>query len=797
MRRFRRGCVALCLAVLALPWVTTIGAATAMPDRVAIEGRGSGHGDGLSQYGALGYAVNFGWTWEQILAHYYGGTSRSVVSSETLVRVRLTAFDGAAGLSFVDPSGELVTSADGGVGRYHAVAVRRVAVGTFEVWGRTSTPGCAPPSTASAAEFVANGFSLMNPGIAAPSTADALVVGPVPSPATLNASANQLVAVCLTDGSLKSYRGAFSIITDTSNVNHVVNIVPVDSYLRGVLPLEVIPSWAGSGGGTGMHALRAQAVAARTYGLVERRNSYANTCDTANCQVYGGAGRRQSLGASFQPIEDSRTDAAIVETAGVVLRTVAGELAFTQFNASSGGHTSGRNFPAVADLGDKVAGNANHVWATTVPRAAIESAYPTIGTLQSIDVTSRNGLGDWGGRALTIRVRGAQASIVVTGEQFRGTFGLRSSWLRFPSSCEGPGDTGAALTTNGGLFNPVEPVRLVDTRIDVGGSRLADGCVLEVPIRGVAGVPDNAVGVAINLTTVNTGGTGFFTAYPCGVARPLASNLNSQPGPPVANLAVVALGARGSVCIFASSNSDLVVDLLGWFGPTGSGFVGSAPQRIVDTRIGLGAALRPTTVNGEVVVSLPPSIGSPAAVALNITSTRTQSAGFVTVYPCGQSRPNTSNLNTVVNRDIANQVSVAVSAHRTVCVFTQQPTDVVVDLLGAFGSGSVFVPQVPQRIIDTRSTGRQVLAAGVLRVDVPLGHAVAVNLTATGSTTPGYITAYPCAMSRPLASNLNLAPQRNVANVVMLAVSGDDLCLYSSETTHVVVDLLGVFPERA
>ncbi|NNE10868.1 MAG: SpoIID/LytB domain-containing protein, partial [Ilumatobacter sp.] len=79
-----------------------------------------------------------------------------------------------------------------------------------------------------------------------------------------------------------------------SSGNRVVNEVDVENYLRGVLPKEVPPSWGDSGGGSGMHALRAQSVAARSYGLSQSRYGYASTCDTSSCQVYGGAATRTS-----------------------------------------------------------------------------------------------------------------------------------------------------------------------------------------------------------------------------------------------------------------------------------------------------------------------------------------------------------------------------------------------------------------------------------------------------------------------------------------------------------------------
>ena len=101
--------------------------------------------------------------------------------------------------------------------------------------------------------------------------------------------------------------------------NRTVNSVPIESYLRGVVPRESPASWGLAGGGAGANALRAQSVAARSYALTQDRYSYAQTCDSSACQVYGGAGWRvaaSSTGATSR--EHELTDAAIVATAGKV-----------------------------------------------------------------------------------------------------------------------------------------------------------------------------------------------------------------------------------------------------------------------------------------------------------------------------------------------------------------------------------------------------------------------------------------------------------------------------------------------
>ena len=133
----------------------------------------------------------------------------------------------------------------------------------------------------------------------------------------------------------------------------------MDDYVKGVVPREMPASWMAE-------ALRAQAVAARTYAAYDRAahttRSY-DTCDTTSCQVFGGASS-----------EDSRSNAAVVATAGQVV-TYGGKPAFTQFGSSSGGWTSAGSMPyltAKADPYDGFSGNPVHTWTKSVTKAAVQ-----------------------------------------------------------------------------------------------------------------------------------------------------------------------------------------------------------------------------------------------------------------------------------------------------------------------------------------------------------------------------------------------------------------------------------------
>ncbi|MGA8987805.1 SpoIID/LytB domain-containing protein, partial [Aeromicrobium sp.] len=170
-------------------------------------------------------------------------------------------------------------------------------------------------------------------------------------------------------------------------------------------------------------ALKAQSVAARTYGVRSITSSrYYDICSTTSCQVYGGV-----------PRETSATDTAIRATAGKIL-TYGGSPAFTQFSSSSGGYTAPGSQPylkAVNDPYDGWSGNGNHAWTKSVTAATIEKAYPAIGTLKRLEILKRNGFGDWGGRVDTMSLVGSSRTVTISGNDARWSFGLKSNWFRF------------------------------------------------------------------------------------------------------------------------------------------------------------------------------------------------------------------------------------------------------------------------------------------------------------------------------------------------------------------------------
>jgi hypothetical protein len=214
-------------------------------------------------------------------------------------------------------------------------------------------------------------------------------------------------------------------------------------------------------------------------------------------------------------------------------------------------------------------------------------------------------------------------------------------------------------------------------------------------VTGLTGyVPTSAVdSVSLNVTVTNPVAYGYITVYACGT-REEVSSVNYSTGLTVANAVVAPVSAAGTVCFYALSTTDLIVDINGWF-KASAGFVGVSPQRVLDTRAGTPNTLRTVAkskIGGGYILEIRitdlgnavPASGV-AAVSLNVTATNPEGDGFLTVYACGP-REEVSSLNYVTGQTVANAVITPVSAAGTICLFSFAPTDAIVDINGWFAT---------------------------------------------------------------------------------------------------------------
>jgi stage II sporulation protein D len=356
-----------------------LGLAAAVPAadaavRHVISGAGFGHGIGMSQYGAYGFALE-GSSYAQILSHYYRGTSLFSAPSSP-VRVLLQPED-----PWIRVRG--ATSIGG----------RRLSATTLYVARESRGAIVVTTSTGGRVARVGNGAKFRGP-------AALRLMGP---------------ALNFVDDGL--YRGAIEIRTEGAGVT-AINELDIDTYVRGVVAGEMPSSWP-------LEALKAQAVAARTYALATRKTTglFDQYPDTRS-QVYRGVTG-----------ESVRSDAAVAETAGRIL-TYGGVPAVTYYFSTSGGHTENVEYSFVGSLAKPwLVGvpdpydsqSPYHRWKVPTTAARLDAALGAPGRFKRVKVLDR-GVSP---RVVRARVVGSAGSVVLTGPQIRARLGLRDTWLTF------------------------------------------------------------------------------------------------------------------------------------------------------------------------------------------------------------------------------------------------------------------------------------------------------------------------------------------------------------------------------
>src|SRR5260370_9834199 len=168
---------------------------------------------------------------------------------------------------------------------------------------------------------------------------------------------------------------------------------------------------------------------------------------------------------------------------------------------------------------------------------------------------------------------------------------------------EGYVGVATAVPPPAGLYTPVVPNRVLDTRLGVGApaAPVCAGQTISVKIAGTPGIPSTGVAaVVLNVTVTRTVvAPSCLTVYPTGSPGPISSNLNFIPGQTIANGVIVKLGTAGYVDFYdVAGHTDIVADVSGWFTDAtssagGSRYVGLSPTRLLDTRTTQAVGPRP------------------------------------------------------------------------------------------------------------------------------------------------------------------------------------------------------------
>jgi hypothetical protein len=217
---------------------------------------------------------------------------------------------------------------------------------------------------------------------------------------------------------------------------------------------------------------------------------------------------------------------------------------------------------------------------------------------------------------------------------------------------------------------------------------------MSIPNSG-CGIPSSAQAYALNVTVAPTAYLGFVTVWPAGQARPNASTLNSWDGQVVANMAVVRAGTNGGISVFASNDTDVVIDINGYFAPGGSPgaltFNTVAPCRAVDTRPGEGkvGGLGPPILDGQTSRTFAITASGCAhaearAYSLNVTAVPAGYLGFLTAWPAGSAQPFVSTLNSWNGQVVANAALLPAGVAGAISVYVSNPSHVIVDVSGYF-----------------------------------------------------------------------------------------------------------------
>ena len=331
-----------------------------------INGRGFGHGVGLSQYGAFGFAEQ-GRSYKEILDHYYARTELGRARGER-IRVLLGSGDGSVGFGGaakacgrkLNPAKRYSLEADGG-----GVTLRDGDGDRLESCGREGAAG--------------SGVDI---------------------------------------GGFGRYRGAL-VARNAGGELLVINSLGLEGYVKGVVANEVPSSWP-------THALRTQAVVARSYGMATERSGPFDHYDDTRSQVYEG---RSS--------ETKVTNKAVSATKREVVEH-RGEVAVTYYFSTSGGQTENSEFGfsggssvpylrSVKDPFDDV--SPVHKWTVRLSDDQMEAGLEGLfeGTLRDIEILERGA----SPRIVRARVVGSSGSTTVTGDTLRARLGLRSTWARF------------------------------------------------------------------------------------------------------------------------------------------------------------------------------------------------------------------------------------------------------------------------------------------------------------------------------------------------------------------------------
>jgi len=394
--------------------------------------------------------------------------------------------------------------------------------------------------------------------------------------------------------------------------------------------------------------------------------------------------------------------------------------------------------------------------------------------------------------------------------------------------------TGTGNVTSGLTFVSLRPCRILETRSDYnfegrtgafGPPFLNAGETRTLPMNGssLCPIPSSAKAYVVNITLVPRGTVDFVTVSPAGEARPNVWSIRSPDGNTVANSAIVKAGVNGAINVYTSNNTDLLIDVSGYFtdNPALSNLVyyPMNPCRVIETRSDYRAAGpygAPSMGNRETrsfrfPAYLPCAVpAGVAAYSMTITVVPQGALQFLTAWPSGTQQPNVSSINSPIGRTLANSVILPASADGSIDVHAFNSTDFLIDVNGYFApddgvNGQFYFPVTQCRASDSTVSGGIYNDDTTRTIDVPASagcsgipasaRGYALNVTALPNNNPmPFLTAYPNGQGRPNASILNAFEGQIVTNSAIVPAGNlGKIDIYPYRRTNVVVEIGGYF----
>ncbi|MBL8229134.1 MAG: hypothetical protein JNL98_11680, partial [Bryobacterales bacterium] len=314
----------------------------------------------------------------------------------------------------------------------------------------------------------------------------------------------------------------------------------------------------------------------------------------------------------------------------------------------------------------------------------------------------------------------------------------------------------------------------------------------------------------------------FATLWPAGEPRPNVWTIRSPDGNIVANSAIVKAGAGGAISLYVSDNTDLLIDVAGYFtdNPAISNLVyyPLTPCRVIETRslyrepgpFGAPSLASRQTRRFRFPASSCPVPANAVAYSMTITAVPQGPLQFLTAWPAGAAQPNVSSINSPAGRVLANSVILPASADGSLDVFAFNQTDFLIDINGYFApddgvNGQYYFPVTQCRASDStvsggiygeRSTRTLAIPSAAGCTGIPSsarGYALNVTALPNGSPMP-FVTAYPAGQNQPNASVLNAFEGQIVTNsAIVPAGPNGAINLYAFAQTHLIVEISGYF----